>query len=271
MKKYQVENKCQLIPTNFPTIEECEFWADFSKQHINTDETLPVSIFWIDKQLRNVYANRHALKGINAPAKNVIGHTPYNFLPPEIADSIVDSIKFVQENDQQSISEHITTDYISGDVAYWETTISPLHHSETGQLMGFYSASINITPEKKTEVSISEFDELANQLVQEMNSLMNSYRIKMLYNKIGKQPPSKNNANLIQLTKREKTILYLLSLHRSPKDIAGLLSRIDGKSVSHFTIHSLIGKGLYTKFDVTNTKDLLDKASSYGLIPAILA
>ena len=151
MKKYQVENKCQLITTNFPTMDECEFWAEFSKQHISTDETLPVSIFWIDKQFRNVYANKHALNGISAPAKEVIGQTPYNYLPPEIADSIIDTIKFVQETNEQLISEHITTDYISGNVEYWETTISPLHHSETGGLIGFYSASINITPEKTPE------------------------------------------------------------------------------------------------------------------------
>ena len=270
MKKNQVENKCQLIPTNFPTVEECEFWADFSKQHITTDESLPISIFWVDTQFRNVYANRHALNGISAPAKEVIGQTPYNYFPPEIADSIIDSIKFVQENNEQLISEHITTDYISGNVEYWETTISPLHHAATNELMGFYCASINITPEKKAEVPTSEFDELAAQLVQEMNSLMNSYRIKMLYNKIGEQAPSQNYEHTIQLTKREKTILYLLSLHRSPKDIADVLSRIDGKNVSHFTIHSLIGKGLYVKFGVMNTKDLLDKASSYGLIPATL-
>ena len=132
------------------------------------------------------------------------------------------------------------------------------------------AVKIGDTIEKKPEESITELDGIATQLVQEMNSLMNSYRIKMLYNKIGKPAPSQSYEHSINLTKREKTILYLLSLHRSPKDIANLLSRIDGKSVSHFTIHSMIGKGLYTKFNVTNTKDLLDKASSYGLIPATL-
>lgn len=270
MKKSQFENKCQLIPTDFASEEESEFWAEFAQQHICTDEMLPVSIFWIDNQLRNVYVNDHALKAINAPAKEVIGHTPYNYLPVEIADSLIDTIRFVQETGEQLVSEHITTNYVDGEVAYWENNINPLRNPRSGRVMGFYSVAVNITPEKKVDEPTHEFDELAIQMVQDMNSLMNSYRIKMLYNKLGEQAPVQNYDAVIQLTKRERTILYLLSLHRSPKDIAELLSRIDGKNVSHFTIHSLIGKGLYAKFGVMNTKELLDKASAYGLIPATL-
>lgn len=270
MKKSQLEKKYQLIPTDFATEEESEFWADFGQQHICTDDILPVSIFWIDNQLRNVYANEHGLRSLNAPAKKVIGHTPYNYLPIEIAESLLDTLKYVQETGEQLVSEHITTNYVNGEVSYWENTIKPLRHPYSGRVMGFYSVAVSITPEKKVEPSTNDFDKLAVQMVQEMNSLMNSYRIKMLYNRLGEQVPVQKCDTEIELTKREKSILYLLSLHRSPKDIADVLSRIDGKNVSHYTVHSLIGKGLYAKFGVMTIKDLLDKANSRGLIPAAL-
>ena len=78
------------------------------------------------------------------------------------------------------------------------------------------------------------------------------------------------NSENISLTKRETEILYLLSLGKSPKEIANILSKAQNKSVCASTINAMINKQLYPKFEVYNVNQLIEKAHLMRKIPLIL-
>jgi len=71
----------------------------------------------------------------------------------------------------------------------------------------------------------------------------------------------------ITLSKREREILYYLSLNKSPKDIATILSVLDKKAILPTTVQSVIDKQLYQKLDVFNIGQLIEKANMLKLIP----
>ncbi len=106
--------------------------------------------------------------------------------------------------------------------------------------------------------------------VDQMQRMIKAYQLSILNDKLNNKDLSKdyNNESII-LTKRETEILYLLSLGKSPKDIASILSNIQKKSVSSATIGSMINKQLYRKFDVYNINQLIEKAQLMKKIPLI--
>lgn len=73
----------------------------------------------------------------------------------------------------------------------------------------------------------------------------------------------------IQLTKREEQVLFLLSMGKSPKEIANIFSNLDGKKVAQSTVSSIINKQLYTKFGVFGIGKLIEKATLMNLIPIL--
>ena len=74
----------------------------------------------------------------------------------------------------------------------------------------------------------------------------------------------------INITTREAEILYLLSLGKSPKEIAVTLSKIYKKTISASTIGALINKQLYPKFDVYNVSQLIEKATTLKMVPFMM-
>lgn len=74
----------------------------------------------------------------------------------------------------------------------------------------------------------------------------------------------------INLSAREQEILYYLYLNKSPKEIANILSIISGKEVSASTIHAIINKRLYVKFNVNSVSQLIEKAHAYNMIPFLI-
>ena len=99
---------------------------------------------------------------------------------------------------------------------------------------------------------------------------MNQCRMELFSKKIGeKYIPPGNSSNAIRLSPREREILYYLSYNKSAKEIANILSILEKKAISHLTIHSIINKQLYVKFDVMSISELIEKAHSYGIIPFI--
>ena len=60
-----------------------------------------------------------------------------------------------------------------------------------------------------------------------------------------------------------------MSLNKSPKEIANILSNRENKNIQSDTIRSMISKQLYTKFGVYNVNQLIEKARILNLIPFI--
>lgn len=71
----------------------------------------------------------------------------------------------------------------------------------------------------------------------------------------------------ITITKREREILYFLSMGNTPKEIASILSVIEDKAVLYSTISAFINKQLYPKFNVFSINQLVEKATLLKLIP----
>lgn len=76
-------------------------------------------------------------------------------------------------------------------------------------------------------------------------------------------------ADPISLTKRQKEIIFLLSLGKSPKNIAEFISRIENKLLSPATVTAIINKHLYLKFGVNSTSQLIEKAILLGFVDNI--
>ncbi|MCC2625453.1 MAG: hypothetical protein K0R14_1326 [Burkholderiales bacterium] len=95
-----------------------------------------------------------------------------------------------------------------------------------------------------------------------------NYRIDELNEKLSAQGLQIADCDIeIKLTKREREILYFLSLSRSPKDIAIIISTLENKEICDSTINAIINKKLYPKFKVFNVGQLIEKAYILKLIP----
>jgi DNA-binding CsgD family transcriptional regulator len=98
-------------------------------------------------------------------------------------------------------------------------------------------------------------------------TLIQSHKVNILNDKLG---ISEQNtffpSEYVRLSKREEQVLYLLSMGKSPKEIAKILSKLENKSFSPKTVASVINKQLYVKLDVSNYSQLLEKATKLNLI-----
>ena len=68
----------------------------------------------------------------------------------------------------------------------------------------------------------------------------------------------------IQLTKREKQVVFFFLAHLGSQEIADILYKIDNKKVSKSTIDSIFTDKLYVKFNVTNRVALHTKLIELG-------
>lgn len=97
-----------------------------------------------------------------------------------------------------------------------------------------------------------------------------NYKVEALTERVGIKPRITNYDREMRLTKRELDVLYYLSLNKSPKDIAQIITIIENRSVSDSTINAIINKKLYPKFEVHNTGQLVEKAIMLNQIPFLL-
>lgn len=76
--------------------------------------------------------------------------------------------------------------------------------------------------------------------------------------------------SLIQLTRREKQIIFLFLNQNNSQKIANILSKMENKTISKSTIDSIFKNQLYSKFNVYNRDALYQKLIDLGfekLIP----
>ena len=157
-----------------------------------------------------------------------------------------------------------------------ETTKTPL--MQDGTITGILGICMDITDKKEKERleienRIHQIELKSQQVFKEcmdnIQNMLQQAKFKLLQIKVGSTAEITTQTHEIKLTKREKEVLYFLSLGKSPKEIAQTLSTLQNHKVASATIGGLINKQLYPKFNVFNISQLLEKASMLNLIPFI--
>jgi PAS domain S-box-containing protein len=234
--------------------------------------TMPF-VFWKDKdgKYQGVNLNQAKVFGYSS-AVEMIGKTIFEILEDQ------DSAKLVDETDNRImmgegvviIEETLKTP--SGSRVYLSQK-QPIK-DYNGDAIGLLGFSMDITEIKEHERMAYELSqEIQNRVIkclEDVQHAVQSCKIGVLHQKTGIKSSTQSLEDSIQLTKREREILYYLSLNKSPKDIAAILSIVESKNVSPTTVQAIIDKQLYPKLDVYNIGQLVEKANLLNLIPFIL-
>ncbi|MCC2625248.1 MAG: Sensory box histidine kinase/response regulator [Burkholderiales bacterium] len=269
-------------------------------------ELIPAGFFWLDTKWRSIGCNNLTVKGIGALCKSdIIGQTPYEMYKNDIVakglQKVLDAVVHTGKNQQ---TEDLTIDITTGKFKYFSAIRAPLRN-KNNEIIGVVGTAIEITEEKeaqkskfdqilieqetlRTEVERVRFENKLKQLqcqtlqeerdsqtritsfVNKMMHEIQAFRIEELHRTTGIKPPISDADRQMKLTKREQQILYFLSMNKSPKDIAQIITIIENNPVSDSTINAIINKRLYPKFEVFNIGQLVEKAIMLDLIPLLL-
>ncbi|MCC2625245.1 MAG: Sensory box histidine kinase/response regulator [Burkholderiales bacterium] len=269
-------------------------------------ELIPAPFYWLDIEGRWLGLNTIAMEGIGVTNKADLigkdGYETYNNRAiveklQKIHNKVIKMGKFLQSEDK---IVHVAT----REFKYFSATRAPLR-SKKGEIIGVIGTSIEITKEKEAQKEMfnqifteketlkaeverfrheSEFKQIECQMLQAekesqarvtrfVNKMMHeiqAFRIEELHRATGIKPPINDVDRQTKLTKREKQILYLLSMNKSPKNIAQIITIIENSPVSDSTINAIINKKLYPKFEVFNIGQLVEKAIMLNQIPFLL-
>ncbi|OHX21404.1 helix-turn-helix transcriptional regulator [Chromobacterium sphagni] len=158
-----------------------------------------------------------------------------------------------------------------GEVVWSETIKHPLMRD--GEIVGLVGFCKDVTIERRLQEIERErsIDRLHLQLADLVDKFMNEAqhtKLSILDQRLGlNQKSDRINREQISLSNREQEIIYYLSIYKSPKEIARILSIIHDKDISIRAVQTAISDRLYVKFDVNTTSQLLERATAYGLIP----
>ncbi|MFN8771201.1 MAG: PAS domain-containing protein [Neisseriaceae bacterium] len=236
----------------------------------------PAPIYWHDIKGVVLGMNSLCLKAMGKEIDEVLGKTPYDFYPKKIADYIWQHSERVIKSGEVSSQEEYAYDDKGEPIGTYLAIKSPLY-DEGGNVIGIVGTSVDITAQKEAErlklQNAMNEEKLASQeifknCINKMVNMLHSVQIE-LTNVNGISVSTTSEDGYITLTKREQDILYLLSLNKSPKEIANILSNRENKNIQSDTIRSMISKQLYTKFGVYNVNQLIEKARILNLIPFI--
>ncbi len=238
---------------------------------------IPSLLYWHDQDGIVLGLNEQCLKGIGEKRENVVGKSPYDFYPKETAEHILQHNKKVMKTEQILSQEEKIADITTGKIKYFTSIKAPLY-DDNNNVIGIIGTSIDITAEKEAEqLKIQNATYQANLKAQmifkesmnKIQSILDQAKLTLLNSKMGGSEKSVTETHKIELSKREKEVLYFLSLGKSPKEIAFTLSKLENKTIASATIGGLINKQLYPKLNVFNVSQLLEKATMLQLIPFI--
>jgi len=249
--------------------------GEFFLQLKSFAEKVPVNMYWVDLDCKLIGVNQKTLRSIGAKSEDVIGKTLYDMYPKHIAEDLILHVQEVIKTLTEVKKEHVIQDMTTKELRYYNDVMSPLFDS-SNILIGVIGASIEITAEKQKEQlqiqnAVYEAELKAQKVFKEcMNGiqhLIQEAKINAVSNKTGTQMEISDYDKKIVLTKREREILYFLSMGKTPKEIASLISVIEDRGVSYGTISAFINKQLYPKFNVFSISQLVEKATLLNLIP----
>lgn len=250
---------------------------DFLEYFSNIIDSIRGSIYWKDKNSVYMGCNLYAAKMVGlANPQDIIGKTDYDLFPKNIADAFKKhDLQVITENCELSVEEKAI---FEGKEIIQLSSKKPLY-DKNKKIIGVVGNTIDITAEKneiklqienKAQQEIIKAQEGFKQCLDKIQHIIQSYKIEVLNSKLGIQSQLKPSNHNITLTKRERETLYYLSLNKTPKEIATILSVLENKTIAAATIQSIIDKQLYVKFNIYNISQLIEKANILGLIPVIL-
>jgi two-component system aerobic respiration control sensor histidine kinase ArcB len=126
--------------------------------------TLPTPVYWHDIEGVVLGINSLCLKAIGA-TREIVGKTPHEFYPKEIADHILSHNEQVIKTGEILSQDEPMRDIVTGEVKVFRSVKSPLYDDE-GKIIGIIGSSIDVTAEKEAEKTLrlaKEAAEAANQ------------------------------------------------------------------------------------------------------------
>lgn len=120
----------------------------------------PVPMYWHDTKGVVLGINAQALKGMDKSLEEVLGKTPYDFYPKEIAAHIWQHSKKVLKYGDTLTQEEYVYD-ISGKCIRTYLAIKAPLYDEDGQMLGVLGTSIDMTAEKEAERTLIMAKEVA--------------------------------------------------------------------------------------------------------------
>ncbi len=113
-------------------------------------QIFPAPMYWHDTKGIVLGVNIRCLKDMGKSIEEVLGKTPYELYPKEIADYVWKNSEQVFKNGEALSQEEYSYD-ISGKVIGTYLSIKTPLYDEDGQVLGVLGTSINITAEKEAE------------------------------------------------------------------------------------------------------------------------
>ena len=127
---------------------------------------IPFPIYWTDNDIRILGANQACIDAVGAKrAEEIVGKTPYEFYPKEMAKSIVDHGHLVIQKRETLIQEDVIRDINTGKTRYYAAVRSPLI-TDDGDVIGVIGSSIETTSEREAERLQKEAERLQQKAEQ---------------------------------------------------------------------------------------------------------
>ncbi|WP_440992929.1 PAS domain-containing protein [Cysteiniphilum litorale] len=135
-------------------------------------DLVPEPVYWLDSKQRVVGFSSSAIKAAGVKSKDeVLGKTPFDLYPKEMAETIVHNHKKVIESREKLNFEESIIDRTTGKVKAFNATIAPLY-DENKKIIGTCGISIDITERKRLEEeTIYQKDQLEKKLAFQRNYL----------------------------------------------------------------------------------------------------
>ena len=190
----------------------------------------------------NVYCSQYFAETVGLSVKDIIGKIYFLSCYDQFLDIVLDEDRVVIETKKTHTFLKVNKfhNIIKPIVIFKSPIINPNTNNVVGILFqGFeYSATYNITHQISKLYNIFNESEL-------------KYKISC-------------NKKCIQLTKREKQVVFFFLAHLGSQEIANILYQIDNKKISKSTIDSIFTDKLYIKFNVNSRVALYTRLIELG-------
>jgi PAS domain S-box-containing protein len=236
-------------------------------------------VFW--KDLDGIYrgANINEAKAFGfSTLEGFIGKNIYEILTDEASAKLIDETDNQIMKDGKTVTLEETIQTPEG-LKTFLSQKQPLYDDQ-GTIVGLLGYSMDITQIRAQEKLVREENEAykakeksqkrITKFINKMLHEIQAFRLEELHEETGTKFQITDTDWQIKLTKREQQVLYFLSMNKSPKKIAQIISILEDKIVSDSTINAIVNKKLYPKFEVYNVDELVEKATILGLIPLLL-
>ncbi|WP_116964749.1 PAS domain-containing sensor histidine kinase [Fastidiosibacter lacustris] len=144
---------------------------DLTSSFDEFSEIVPGGFYWFDLNHKLMAINSFALKTGNAKLSDVIGKTPIEMHPKEMADEIISNHKQVIKTGKQLHCQERIQDFKTGNTVFFDVVLSPLF-DENNEIFGVCGISTDITERKRLEEeTIRQKNQLEKKLEYQKNYL----------------------------------------------------------------------------------------------------